>query len=303
MLGDLVAERARVDPQFDRVPYLREAVLHCLAARFGARAERRSRHRRIPRNRPTRSAAVSHRARRPQARRARLERRAPRAHRRPLRPHRRPRLGARRGDGFLLFSDLISNVIYRWAPGEPISVYLDRSGYSGNELAKAGFQTRRGRMAVLLIGPNGLSLDARRPPALSRRERPRRDAARARRHAYRRRRSLRRPPLQRPERSRRALERLDLSHGQRLGPARRPRESRFRARFQRRFPDPRRRDYTVVQRRRQPGRLAERHRAVARRALPVHEYGRPKRAALRARRRRHAAQTARCSSPAKAATA
>jgi len=63
-------------------------------------------------------------------------------------------------EGFLLFSDLISNVIYRWAPGEPISVYLDRSGYSGNELAKAGFQTRRGRMAVLLIGPNGLSLDA-----------------------------------------------------------------------------------------------------------------------------------------------
>ena len=65
-----------------------------------------------------------------------------------------------RGDGYLLFSDLISNVIYRWAPGEPISVYLDRAGYSGNELAKAGFQTRRGRMAVLLVGPNGLSLDA-----------------------------------------------------------------------------------------------------------------------------------------------
>jgi gluconolactonase len=64
------------------------------------------------------------------------------------------------GEGFLLFSDLISNVIYRWAPGEPISVYLERAGYSGNELTKAGFQTRRGRMAVLLIGPNGLSLDA-----------------------------------------------------------------------------------------------------------------------------------------------
>src|SRR5688500_9911063 len=29
-------------------------------------------------------------------------------------------------DGFLLFSDLISNVIYRWAPGEAISVHLDR---------------------------------------------------------------------------------------------------------------------------------------------------------------------------------
>ncbi|HET7609961.1 MAG TPA: SMP-30/gluconolactonase/LRE family protein [Gammaproteobacteria bacterium] len=64
------------------------------------------------------------------------------------------------GDGYLLFSDLISNVIYRWAPGEPISVHLDRAGYSGNELTKAGFQTRRGRMAVLLVGPNGLSLDA-----------------------------------------------------------------------------------------------------------------------------------------------
>ncbi|HXS80731.1 MAG TPA: SMP-30/gluconolactonase/LRE family protein [Gammaproteobacteria bacterium] len=62
--------------------------------------------------------------------------------------------------GYLLFSDLISNVIYRWAPGEPITVYLDRAGYSGNELTKAGFQTRRGRMAVLLVGPNGLSLDA-----------------------------------------------------------------------------------------------------------------------------------------------
>ena len=63
-------------------------------------------------------------------------------------------------DGFLLFSDLISNVIYRWGPGEPITVHLERSGYSGNELTKAGFQTRRGRMAVLLIGPNGLSLDS-----------------------------------------------------------------------------------------------------------------------------------------------
>ena len=35
------------------------------------------------------------------------------------------------GDGCLLFSDLISNVIYRWAPGEPLAVHLDRAGYSG----------------------------------------------------------------------------------------------------------------------------------------------------------------------------
>ena len=62
--------------------------------------------------------------------------------------------------GYLLFSDLISNVIYRWSPGEPITVHLERSGYSGDDLTHAGYQTRRGRMAVLLIGPNGLSLDA-----------------------------------------------------------------------------------------------------------------------------------------------
>ncbi|HSG64190.1 MAG TPA: SMP-30/gluconolactonase/LRE family protein, partial [Gammaproteobacteria bacterium] len=64
------------------------------------------------------------------------------------------------GDGYLLFSDLISNVIYRWSEGEPITVYLDRSGYSGDDITHAGYQTRRGRMAVLLIGPNGLALDA-----------------------------------------------------------------------------------------------------------------------------------------------
>jgi gluconolactonase len=63
-------------------------------------------------------------------------------------------------DGYLLFSDLISNVIYRWSPGGEISVFLEQSGYSGGEITKAGYQTRRGRMAVLLIGPNGLSLDA-----------------------------------------------------------------------------------------------------------------------------------------------
>ena len=63
-------------------------------------------------------------------------------------------------DGYLLFSDLISNVIYKWSPDGTISAFLERSGYSGDDIAHAGFQTRRGRMAVLLIGPNGLTLDA-----------------------------------------------------------------------------------------------------------------------------------------------
>jgi gluconolactonase len=61
--------------------------------------------------------------------------------------------------GSLLFTDLISNVIFQWTPGEGSSVYLDEAGYSGDDINNAGFQARRGRMRVILIGPNGLTLD------------------------------------------------------------------------------------------------------------------------------------------------
>ncbi len=63
-------------------------------------------------------------------------------------------------EGFLLFSDLISNVIWRWDPGSgKVSVFLDKAGYSGTDVMNAGTQTRRGRMAVLMIGPNGETVD------------------------------------------------------------------------------------------------------------------------------------------------
>ncbi len=61
--------------------------------------------------------------------------------------------------GFLLFTDLISNVIYKWAPKEGTSVFLEEAGYSGDDIDNAGYQARRGRMRVVLIGPNGLTLD------------------------------------------------------------------------------------------------------------------------------------------------
>ena len=61
--------------------------------------------------------------------------------------------------GYLLFSDLISNVIYKWAPKEGTSVFLEKAGYSGNDIYTAGTQTKRGRMNVIMIGPNGLTLD------------------------------------------------------------------------------------------------------------------------------------------------
>src|SRR5690606_16974174 len=58
-----------------------------------------------------------------------------------------------------LFADLISDVIYKWAPKEGTTVFLEKAGYSGPNIYTAGTQTIRGRMHVLLIGPNGVTLD------------------------------------------------------------------------------------------------------------------------------------------------
>jgi gluconolactonase len=60
--------------------------------------------------------------------------------------------------GALLLSDLTANVIYQWKPSG-VSVFLDKAGYSGGDINNAGTQTRRGRMAVIMIGPNGTALD------------------------------------------------------------------------------------------------------------------------------------------------
>jgi gluconolactonase len=61
--------------------------------------------------------------------------------------------------GHLLFADMLDNVIYRWDPGKGISVQHENAGYTGKDFLHVAQQTRRGRSAVLLIGPNGLSLD------------------------------------------------------------------------------------------------------------------------------------------------
>jgi len=55
-------------------------------------------------------------------------------------------------DGFLLFSDIPPNRVWRWAPGEDLSVYLAQSGYLG-ELP------RPGSVAPDEPGSNGLLLD------------------------------------------------------------------------------------------------------------------------------------------------
>jgi gluconolactonase len=63
------------------------------------------------------------------------------------------------GDGYLLFSDNAANVIYRWERGKPLSVHLERSGFTGTDSSKVGAQTVAGRVPILLIGSNGLALD------------------------------------------------------------------------------------------------------------------------------------------------
>ncbi len=69
--------------------------------------------------------------------------------------------------GYLLLSDLIENVIYKWDPAGKspagkgkVSVFLEKAGYSGDDVTNAGTQTKRGRAAVLMIGPNGETLDS-----------------------------------------------------------------------------------------------------------------------------------------------
>jgi gluconolactonase len=61
--------------------------------------------------------------------------------------------------GFLLFSDNAADVIYKWEQGKPLTVFLERSGYTERDVSSVGAQTVAGRVPILLIGSNGLALD------------------------------------------------------------------------------------------------------------------------------------------------
>ena len=60
--------------------------------------------------------------------------------------------------GYLAFSDLTANVIYKRTPAGQLSV-LAENIYDGPDLLNVGQQTRSGRMAVIIIGSNGMTLD------------------------------------------------------------------------------------------------------------------------------------------------
>lgn len=61
--------------------------------------------------------------------------------------------------GYLLFSDMAANVIYKWTPGGQLSIFLEKSGYTGNDINNVGGQYTNGRLHLLNIGSNGLTLD------------------------------------------------------------------------------------------------------------------------------------------------
>jgi gluconolactonase len=61
--------------------------------------------------------------------------------------------------GYLLFSDISANVIYRWNPDNRVSVFLENSGYTGDDIAHAGRRSRSERLHVNQVGSNGLALD------------------------------------------------------------------------------------------------------------------------------------------------
>jgi gluconolactonase len=65
--------------------------------------------------------------------------------------------------GYLLFSDLISNVIDKWTPDGKVSVFLKASGFTGTDASGVGVggEPNNGVTKGSIIGSNGLTLDRR----------------------------------------------------------------------------------------------------------------------------------------------
>ena len=62
--------------------------------------------------------------------------------------------------GFLLFSDIPANVIYKFSPSDgKVSVALPYSGFSGRDSSGVGMQMSNGQALVILLGSNGITLD------------------------------------------------------------------------------------------------------------------------------------------------
>lgn len=62
-------------------------------------------------------------------------------------------------NGYLLFSDVAANAIYKWTPSGQLSTFLEKSGYTGTEPATVGGENNNGRLFLVLLGSNGITLD------------------------------------------------------------------------------------------------------------------------------------------------
>ncbi len=62
--------------------------------------------------------------------------------------------------GYLLFSDIPANVINKYNPADgKVSVFLEKSGFAGDDPGDAGYQMSNGHKIVTLYGSNGITLD------------------------------------------------------------------------------------------------------------------------------------------------
>src|SRR6266446_437831 len=65
-----------------------------------------------------------------------------------------------RKGGYLLFSDIPANVIYKYNPPDNrVSVFLPYSGFTGQDDSGAGMQLNNGRAMVTLLGSNAVTVD------------------------------------------------------------------------------------------------------------------------------------------------
>jgi gluconolactonase len=65
-----------------------------------------------------------------------------------------------RKGGYLLFSDIPANVIYKWSPDEgKASIFLPYSGFTGTDDSVAGMQLNNGKGMVTLLGSNAVTVD------------------------------------------------------------------------------------------------------------------------------------------------
>jgi gluconolactonase len=62
--------------------------------------------------------------------------------------------------GFVLVSGLLDNVLYRIDLDGKVSVFMEKAGYTGDDILNTGAQTRAGRSHVLLVGPSCTGLDS-----------------------------------------------------------------------------------------------------------------------------------------------